>query len=77
MQIDFILDIIYKNNIIDIKENNDKIKMKDTVLNYETDILFSINFNLEHELPYNYIKNIWGELSNKVWEYINNNKNHN
>ena len=75
MQIDFILDIIYKNNIIDIKENNDKIKMKDTVLNYETDILFTINFNLEHELPYNYIKNIWGELSNKVLEFINNNKN--
>jgi hypothetical protein len=75
IQIDFILDNIYKNNIIEINENNEKLKMKDMILKYESDILFSINFNLEHDLPYNYIKNLWGDLSNKILEYINNNKN--
>ena len=42
IQIDFILDNIYKNNIIEINENNEKLKMKDMILKYESDILFSI-----------------------------------
>ena len=74
MQIECILDIIDKNKILVIS-NNDKSKIKEIVLNYESDILFSIGFDLEHNLPYNLIKNLWGDLSNKIIEFINNNKN--
>ena len=74
MQIEYILEIIDKNKILDISESN-KLKIKEIVLNYETDILFSIGFNLEHSLPYNLIKILWGNLSNKILEFININKN--
>ena len=75
MKIDFILDNIYNNNILEAKDNDEKLKIKNIVLKYESDILFSINFDLEHDLPYIYIKNLWGDLSNKILEYLNNNKN--
>ncbi len=75
MKIDFILDNIYNNNILIVKDNDEKLRIKNIVLKYESDILFSINFDLEHDLPYIYIKNLWGDLSNKILEYINNNKN--
>jgi hypothetical protein len=74
MQIECILDIIDKNKILDISANN-KLKIKEIVINYETDILFAIGFDLEHNLPYNLIKSLWGDLSNKIIEFINNNKN--
>ena len=74
MQIESILDIIDKNKILDISNTN-KLKIKEIILNYETDLLFSIGFNLEHNLPYNLIKSLWGDLSNKIIEFINNNKN--
>ena len=61
MQIEYILEIIDKNKILDISESN-KLKIKEIVLNYETDILFSIGFNLEHSLPYNLIKSLYGNL---------------
>ena len=75
MKIDFILDNIYNNNILIVKDNDEKLRIKNIVLKYESDILFSINFDLEHDLPYIYIKNLWGDLSNKILEYINNKKN--
>ena len=74
MKIDYIIDYIYKNKIIEIKDDNEKIKIKELVLKFETDILFTINFDLEYDLPFNYIKNIWEELSNKILDYINKNK---
>ena len=77
LQIDFLLDIIYKNNNLEVKNSDEKIIIKNMVLKYESDILFSINFDLEHDLPYIYIKNLWGDLSNKILEYLNNNKNNN
>ena len=73
MKIDSILDICYKNNISPASNEVEKIKIKNMILNYDTDILFSLNFNVEHELPYNYIKNIWGNASTKLLEYIKNN----
>ena len=75
MKIDFILDNIYNNNILIVKDNDEKLRIKNIVLKYESDILFSINFDLEHDFPYIYIKNLWGDLSNKILEYINNKKN--
>ena len=75
MKIDYLLDIVYKNNNLEVKNNDEKEIIKNMVLKYESDILFSINFDLEHDLPYIYIKNLWGDLSNKILEYINNNKN--
>ena len=70
MKIDSILDICYKNNILEANNEDEKIRIKNMVLNYESDILFSLNFNVEHELPYNYIKKIWGDTSTKILEYI-------
>ena len=75
IQIEILLEIIDKNKILNNKELKDKSKIKDMILNYECDILFTINCNLENDLPYIYIKNIWGDLSNKILESINNNKN--
>ena len=72
MKIDSILDICYKNNIFEENKEDEKIRIKNMVLNYESDILFSLNFNVEHELPYNYIKNIWGDASTKILEFIKN-----
>ena len=72
MKIDSILDICYKNNIFEANKEDEKIRIKNMVLNYESDILFSLNFNVEHELPYNYIKNIWGDASTKILEFIKN-----
>lgn len=73
MKIDSVLDICYKNNILEANIEDEKIKIKNMVLDYESDILFSLNFNVEHELPYNYVKNIWGDASTKILEYIKNN----
>ena len=73
MKIDSILDICYKNNILIANNEVEKMKIKNMILNYDTDILFSLNFNVEHELPYNYIKNIWEDASTKILEYIKNN----
>ena len=73
MKIDSILDICYKNNILGTNIEDEKIKIKNMVLNYESDILFSLNFNVEHELPYNYIKKIWENASTKILECIKNN----
>ena len=73
MIIDSILDICYKNNILVANNEDEKIKIRNMALNYESDILFSLNFNVEHELPYNYIKNIWEDVSTKILEYIKNN----
>ena len=75
MQIDYLLDNIYKSNYLEAKNNDEKVLIKNMVLKYESDILFSINFDLEHDLPYIYIKNLWGDISNKILEYLNNNKN--
>jgi hypothetical protein len=76
MKIDSILDICYKNNILEANNANEKIRIKNMILNYESDILFSLNFNVEHELPYNFIKKIWGDASSKILENIkNDNKN--
>ena len=75
VKIDYLLDNIFNNNILVIKDNNDKIIIRNMVLDFETDILYSINFDLEHDLPYNYAKNLWGKLSNKILEYLNNSKN--
>ena len=72
MKIDSILDICYKNNIFEENKEDEKIRIKNMALNYESDILFSLNFNVEHELPYNYIKNIWGDASTKILEFIKN-----
>ena len=74
VKIEDLLEIIDQNEILNNKKLIDKSKIKDMVLNYEGDILFTINFNLENDLPYIYIKNIWGNLSNKILESINNNK---
>jgi hypothetical protein len=70
MKIDSILDICYKNNILEANNANEKIRIKNMILNYESDILFSLNFNVEHELPYNFIKKIWGDASSKILENI-------
>ena len=80
MKIESVLDICLKNNILEANTEEEKIKIKNMILNYESDILFSLNFNVEHELPYNYIKKIWGDASTKILEYINHsniNKNNN
>ena len=77
MKIEYIIDFICENKILEIKDNNEKIKIKDMILNYENDIIFTINFEFEHELPYSCIKNLWLDLANKIIEYINNNKNNN
>ena len=71
MQIEYIIDFLCKNQLLEINDNSEKITIKNMILNYENDILFTINFDLENELPYNFIKNIWGDLSNKIIEYIN------
>ena len=73
MKIDSILDICYKNSILIADSEDEKIKIRNMALNYDSDILFSLNFNIEYELPYNFIKNIWGDASTKILEYINNN----
>ena len=73
MKIDSILDICYKNSILIANSEDEKIKIRNMALNYDSDILFSLNFNIEYELPYNFIKNIWGDASTKILEYINNN----
>ena len=73
IQIEFLLEIIDKNKILENKIINDKFEVKNLIFKYESDILFTINFELENELPYIYIKNIWGDLSNKIIESINNN----
>jgi hypothetical protein len=70
MKIDSLLDICYKNNILEANNANEKIRIKNMILNYESDILFSLNFNVEHELPYNFIKKIWGDASSKILENI-------
>ena len=44
MQIDFILDYIQKNNILYIKNDNEKNMIKNKIINYESDILFSFKF---------------------------------
>ena len=75
MPIDYLLDNVYKSNNLEVKNNNEKVIIKNMVLKYESDILFSINFDLENDLPYIYIKNLWGDISNKILEYLNNNKN--
>ena len=75
MPIDYLLDNVYKSNNLEVKNDDEKVIIKNMVLKYESDILFSINFDLENDLPYIYIKNLWGDLSNKILEYLNNNKN--
>jgi len=72
MKIDSLLDICYKNYILEANNEDEKIRIKNMILNYESNILFSLNFNVEHELPYNYIKKIWEDASTKILKYIKN-----
>ena len=56
IQIKYIIEkfCIFENIIND----DEKLKIKDKVLYYESDILFTINFSLVYELPYPFLKNI-------------------
>ena len=57
-----------------LDENANKTKHKEEVIFYEYDILNSINFNLENDLPYKYAKSLWDEISKAIYLKYKNDK---
>ena len=53
-----------------IQSEEEKSKIKDKVLAYESDILIRINFSLEYELPYPFLKKILGLRDQAVLKFI-------
>ena len=53
-----------------IQSEEEKSKIKDKVLAYESDILIRNNFSLEYELPYPFLKKILGLRDQAVLKFI-------
>jgi len=74
IHIDFIIDTFCnfeKKNFSDEEKN----KIKQKVFSYEFEILTSINFSFEYDLPYNFLKNVMGILSPEILKTLNKDKN--
>ena len=56
-----------------LEENANKVKHREQIIFYEYDILNSINFNLENDLPYKYAKSLWDEVSKAIYQKYKNN----
>lgn len=73
--IQFIIDSFC--NIQKIENNEEKNKIRQKVLFYESDIFFTINFSTEYKLPYPFLKNLLGIGDQAVLKYIIKNSNNN
>ena len=73
--IQFIIDSFCNIQKIENKEEKNKIRQK--VLFYESDIFFTINFSTEYKLPYPFLKNLLGIGDQAVLKYIIKNSNNN
>ena len=73
--IQFIIDSFC--NIQKIESNEEKNKIRQKVLFYESDIFFTINFSTEYKLPYPFLKNLLGIGDQAVLKYIIKNSNNN
>ena len=51
-----------------LEENANKAKHREQVIFYEYDILSSINFNLENDLPYKYAKSLWEDVAKAIYQ---------
>ena len=71
--IDFIINTFCAFENISSEEKKNKIKQK--VLSYEFDILISINFSFENELPHNFLKNVMELISPEILKTLNKDKN--
>ena len=71
--IQFIIDSFC--NIQKIENNEEKNKIRQKVLFYESDIFFTINFSTEYKLPYPFLKNLLGIGDQAVLKYIIKNSN--
>ena len=74
IHIDFIIDTfctLEKKNFSDEEKN----KIKQKVFYYEFDILTSINFSFEYDLPYNFLKNVMELISPEILKILNTDKN--
>ena len=64
-------------NIQKIENNEEKNKIRQKVLFYESDIFYTINFSMEYKLPYPFLKNLLGIGDQAVLKFIIKNSNNN